>query len=88
MGKAMFEKEKVCFSFRLIDMGNGSQVIDESIKTPMDALTPELQAEYMEVHEQLAFMKMIQKNDRRETERGRKLERNPLHRLACFCGLA
>ena len=71
MGKAMFEKEKVCSSFRLID-----------------ALTPEMQAEYMEVHEQLAFMKMIQKNDRRETERGRKLVRNPLHRLACLCGLA
>lgn len=83
----MFEKEKECFSFQLIDMGNGSQVIDESIKTPMDALTPEMQMEYMEVDVQLAFMKMIQKKDRKEAERRRKRARNPLWRLACLCGI-
>lgn len=92
---AVFGKEVVCFDFRLVDMEDGSQVIDESMKTPMDSLTPEMQAEYMEVHEQLAFMERVRKKERRkmdrlkmEAGRRRKLARNPLYRMACFCGLA
>ena len=91
---AMFKTEVVCFGFRIIDMEDGSQVIDESMKTPMDSLTPEMQADYMEVHEQLAFMERMRKKERREMDRlkmevgrRRKLARNPLYRMACFCGL-
>lgn len=91
---AMFKTEVVCFGFRIIDMEDGSQVIDESMKTPMDSLTPEMQADYMEVHEQLAFMECMRKKERRkmdrlqrEAERRRKLARNPLYRMACACGL-
>ena len=66
---AMFKTEVVCFGFRIIDMEDGSQVIDESMKTPMDSLTPEMQADYMEVHEQLAFMERMRKKERREMDR-------------------
>lgn len=90
----MFKTEVVCFGFRIIDMEDGSQVIDGSMKTPMDSLTPEMQVEYMEVHEQLAFMERMRKKERREMDRlkmeagrRRKLARNPLYRMACFCGL-
>lgn len=92
---AMFKTEVVCFGFRIIDMEDGSQVIDESMKTPMDSLTPEMQAEYMEVHEQLAFMERMRKKERREMDRlkmeagrRRKLARNLFVRFACLCGLA
>lgn len=94
MGKVMFNKETVCFDFRLIDMGDGTQVIDKSVKTPVDALTPEMQVEYMEVHGQVAFMERMRKKERkemdrlqREAERKRKLAKNPFYRIACFCGM-
>lgn len=90
----MNDNEVSCFDFRIIDMEDGSQVIDGSMKTPMDSLTPETQAEYMEVHEQLAFMERMRKKERMEmdrlkmeAERRRKLARNPFYRMACFCGL-
>ena len=37
----------------------GKQIIDPSIKTPMDALTPEMQIEYMEVDKQVTYSKII-----------------------------
>lgn len=90
----MFEKEIICFNFRLIDLPGDLQVIDEFIKTPIDALTPEMQMEYMEVHEQLTFVKKLQKKERMEEvrkrkveERNKKLARNPFYRLACLCGM-
>lgn len=92
--KAMFEKEIICFDFRIIDMGNGMQVIEKSVKTPLDALTPEMQVEYMEVNGQIAFMERMRKKEhremdklQREAERKRKLARNPFYRMACFCGM-
>lgn len=81
------ENNVVYFDFRLINMPGGTQVIDESIKTPMDALTPEMQIEYMEVHEQLAFIKRMRKKERMEELHKRKIARNPLYRLACACGI-
>lgn len=87
MDKVMFEKETVYFDFRIINIGNGTQVIDETIKTPVDALTPEMQVEYMEVHSQLAFMERMRKKEQREEERKRKIVRNPIYRMACLCGM-
>lgn len=90
----MFGKEVVYFDFRIIDMGDGTQVIDKSVKTPVDTLTPEMQVEYMEVHGQVALMERMRKKERREMdrlqregERKRKLARNPFYRMACFCGM-
>lgn len=83
----MFKTEVVYFDFRIINMEDGSQVIDESIKTPVDALTPEVQVEYMEVHEQLAFMERMRKKERKEEARKRKITRNPLYRMAYMFGM-
>lgn len=77
----------VYFNFRLIELQDGTQVIDESVKTPMDSLTPEMQMEYMEVNEQLDFMKWIQEKERRKEARKRKSARNPLWKLACVFGM-
>lgn len=91
--KTMIE-EIIYFDFRIIEMPGGEQIIDDTIKTPMDALTPEMQMEYKEVDEQLAFMDWMRRKERREkeeerreAERKQKLEKNPLWKLACFCGI-
>lgn len=75
------------FDFRIIDQPDGTQVIDTTIKTPMDALTPEKQIEYMEVSKQLTYSKIVRKKERREAEHKRKIKRNPLYKMTCLCGL-
>ena len=75
------------FDFRIIDTGNGSQVIDRTLKTPVNALTPDQIMEYMEVDSQLAIADRMKRKVRREAERKQKLARNPLWKIACFCGL-
>lgn len=75
------------FDFRIIDTVDGNQIIDRKLKTPYNSLTPAQMIEYMEMDNQLAIMDHIKRKDRRETERKRKLARNPLWRMACFCGL-
>lgn len=81
----MFEVAE--FDFRIIDTGNGSQIIDSTLKTPVNALTLDQVMEYMEVDSQLAIADRVKRKDRREVERKRKLARNPLWKIACFCGI-
>lgn len=81
----MGKKEIVCFDFRIIDMGNGVQVIDESVSTPIDSLTLEMQMEYMEVSGQVAFMKRMKRKECRKAGYKQKLARNPFVRFAHFC---
>ena len=75
------------FNFRIITLPNGNQVIDPSLKTPYDSLTPLQMVEYTEMDEKLAYMDRVKREARRETERSRKIKRNPLYRLACLCGM-
>lgn len=75
------------FDFRIIDTVDGNQIIDRKLKTPYNSLTPIQMMEYMEMESQLAFMDRIKRKARREAERKRKLVRNPLWKMACFCGL-
>lgn len=75
------------FDFRIINTADGNQIIDKKLKTPYNSLTPAQMIEYMEMDNQLAIMDHIKRKDRREAERKRKLARNPLWRMACFCGL-
>ena len=82
----MFEKEVICFDFRIIPQANGSQIIDDRIKTPIDSLKPEMQVEYMDVHNQLSKMERIKKKEQREAAYKQKLAKNPFVRFACFCG--
>lgn len=80
MGNIMFE-------FRIINLANGDQVIDPTLRTPYEALTPIQMIEYVEVDVQLAIMDRLARKHKAELERRRKLVRNPLYRLACLCGL-
>lgn len=75
------------FDFRIIVCADGTEIVDRTLKTPYKALTPLQMVEYQEMDAQIAIMDMIKRKERVQAERQRKLARNPIYRLACFCGL-
>lgn len=75
------------FDFRLFNTEDGNQIIDRTLKTPYDSLTPLQMLEYMEIDNQLSFMERLERKQRREAEKQRKQARNPLWKLAYFCGI-
>lgn len=77
----------MCFEFRIIDTEDGNQVIDRRQKTYYHQLTPVQMVEYIEMDVKLSIMDRIGRKARAEAEYRRKIAKNPLWRLACFCGL-
>ena len=75
------------FNFRIIDTQDGNQVIDTTLKTPYDALTPFQMEEYIEVDTQLDYMDRMKRKEQKEAERRRKLARNPFYRIGCVAKL-
>lgn len=83
----MERMENFMFNFRIIDTPDGNQVIRKDLKTPYNALTPLQMVEYVEMEAQLAYMDMMERKARKETDRKQKFAWNLLRRLACLCGL-
>lgn len=75
------------FDFRIIDTEDGNQIIDRNLKTPYKALTPIQMVEYLEMDNRLAYMDRMERKTRAEAERRRKIARNPIYKMAYFCGL-
>lgn len=75
------------FDFRIIDTPDGNQIIDRNLKTPYKALTPLQMVEYLEMDNRLAYMDRVERKARAESERRRKIARNPIYKMACLCGL-
>ena len=75
------------FNFRIINTADGNQIIDRSLKTPYEALTPTQMMEYMEMDNSLAFMDSMERKAREKAEHMRRVARNPFYRLACMVGL-
>lgn len=75
------------FDFRIIDTADGNQIIDRTVKTSYDTLTPMQMLEYMEMDEKLSFMDRMERRAKAEAERKRRIARNPFYRIACLCGL-
>lgn len=75
------------FDFRIIDTADGNQIIDRNLKTPYKALTPLQMVEYLEMDNRLAYMDRVERKARAESERRRKIARNPIYKMACLCGL-
>ena len=75
------------FEFRIIETADGNQIIDRQLKTPYNALTPTQMLEYIEIDNQLEYMKRIKKKQQRETERQRKFTYKLFHKLTCVCGI-
>ncbi len=74
---------KSMFKFRLIDMPNGLQIIDENLMTPYDSITPEQMIDYIRVEQAMEVIKIHKRN--REIH---NMERNKLKtilfRIACM----
>ena len=75
------------FDFRLINTPDGNQIIDFTLKTPYDSITPIEMMEYIEVDARLAYMERMERKQQRETERKRKLIYRFIHKLAYVCGI-
>ena len=75
------------FDFRLINLPDGNQVIDTSLKTPYDSLTSVQMLEYMEVDAQLEYMKRMERKQKREAERKQKFTYKLFNKVACMCGI-
>ena len=75
------------FDFRLINTPDGNQIIDFTLKTPYSSITPLQMEEYIEIDNQLAYMKRMERKQEREAERKRKFTYKLFHKVACMCGL-
>ena len=75
------------FNFRLINLPDGNQVIDTTLKTPYDSITPIEMMEYIEVDNQLVYIERMERKQKREAERQRKFTYKLFHKLACVCGI-
>ena len=75
------------FDFRLIDMPDGNQIIDTTLKTPYDSITPIEMIEYIEVDARLEHMKRMEQKQQREAEHKQKLTYKFFHKVACMCGI-
>ena len=75
------------FDFRLINTPDGNQIIDTTLKTPYDSITPIEMLEYMEVDERLAYMERMERKQKREAECKRKFTYRFMHKVACMCGI-
>ena len=76
------------FNFRIVNLPDGTQVIDTTLKTPYDALTPLQMVEYIEADVQIAVMDMMKRKAQKEAEQQQKMSRNLFHRAVCLFGLA
>ena len=75
------------FNFRLINTPDGNQIIDTTLKTPYDSITPIEMLEYIEVDARLEHMRRMEREQKRETERNQKFTYKFMHKVACMCGL-
>ena len=75
------------FDFRLINTPDGNQIIDFTLKTPYSSITPLQMEEYIEIDNQLAYMKRLERKRAREAERNQKFTYKLFHKVACACGI-
>ena len=75
------------FEFRIINQPDGSQVIDNTLKTPYSSLTLEQFQEYVEVSKCVEFLELLKIKERRETVRKQKFLYTLFHKVACVCGM-
>ena len=75
------------FNFRIINTPDGNQIIDTTLKTPYDSITPIQMVEYIEIDNQLAYMKRMERKQQREAEPKRKFTYKLFHKVACMSGI-
>ena len=76
------------FNFRIITCGDGTDVIDTTLKTTYSSLTHAQMEDYIEMDNNLAYMERVKEEERKKAEREQKIVKNPLYRMACALGFA
>ena len=75
------------FNFRLINTPDGNQVIDTTLKTPYNSITPIEMIEYIEIDASIAYMERLERKQKKEAERKQKCTYRFIHKVACICGI-
>lgn len=70
------------FEFRIINLADGTQIIDETLKTSYDSLTALQMEEYIEVSNSLTYIKRMNRKDKNISKK-----RNILYKFASACGI-
>lgn len=60
------------FKFRIITTAEGIQVIDQSLLTPYESLTPLQMLEYIKVDNSLYYMKKLERKQKKEAQQKNK----------------
>lgn len=60
------------FKFRIITTAEGIQVIDQSLLTPYESLTPLQMLEYIKVDNSLYYMKKLERKQKKEAQKKNK----------------
>lgn len=68
------------FEFRIVNQPDGSQIIDNNLKTPYSSLTFEQFQEYMEVSKCVEFIELLKIRKRGEAEHKKKF----VYRFLCM----
>lgn len=76
------------FKFRIINLPDGNQVINENLMTPYNSLTASQLVEYQEMDNRLLYMRRMDEKRRKEQEKRDKILHNPLYRLLAILGIA
>ena len=71
------------FNFRLINLANGNQVIDKSLKTPYASLTPLQMIEYIEIDNKMAYIESIERKKIREIKNNQNFIFRLIHKMVC-----
>lgn len=71
------------FNFRLINLANGNQVIDKSLKTPYASLTPLQMIEYIEIDNKMAYIESIERKKIREAKNNQNFIFRLIHKIVC-----
>lgn len=61
-----------CYDFRIIRCQDGSEIIDEKLKTPLDSIDGVLAAEYQKVQDALDIIHKKERRDRKKHQQSRR----------------
>ena len=66
------------FNFRLINTPDGNQIIDCTLKTPYNSLTPLQMVEYMEIDSKIVVMERAKREEKKKMERKQKISKKSI----------
>lgn len=75
------------FNFRIINLPDGNQVINENLMTPYSSLTAAQFIEYQEVDNQLLYMHRMKEQRIKEQKKQSKMLHSPIYRLMIILGI-